>query len=88
MGDILGGVNINIAGAYVLHWIPEQAEDIYEVLVSADEVVIVEVPRSEGRAMLERETLAQYESKCSKVSKRKIAIACDLLASGVVISSD
>ena len=73
--------DVNIAGAYVLNWIPEQAEDIYAVLASASEVVIVEVPRAEGRALVEREKLAKYEAKCSKLQRLKVAVARDLMGS-------
>lgn len=78
--EVLESANVNVAGAYVLKWIPEQAEDIYAVLVSAGEVVTVEVPRGEGQVLLEREELAEYEGKCSKVQRLKIAVARDLLA--------
>lgn len=77
----LESVGVNAAGAYVLNWIPEQSEDIYAVLVSAGEVVTVEVPRGEGQVLLERETLAKYEGKCSRTQRLKIAVARDLLAS-------
>lgn len=81
LADALESENVNVAGAYVLNWIPEQAEDIYAVLVSAGEVVTVEVPRGEGQVLVEREELAKYEGKCSKVQRLKIAVARDLLAS-------
>ena len=79
--NALEAANVNIAGAYILNWIPDQAEDIYAVLVSPVEVVTVEIPRSEGQVLLERERLAKYESKCSKTQRLKIAVALDLLAS-------
>lgn len=71
--------DVNIAGAYILNWIPEQAEDIYIVLVSACDVLSVEVPRGEGRILLDREELAEYESKCSKIQRLKVAVARHLL---------
>src|SRR5258706_15025865 len=77
----LESANVNVAGAYVLNWIPEQAEDIYAVLASAVEVLIVEVPRDEGQVQWERQDLAGYKKKCSKVQRLKIAVAEDLLAS-------
>lgn len=78
--EALECANVNVAGAYVLNWIPEQAEDIYDIVVSADEVIIVEVPRGEGQITLEREELAKYERKCSKAQRLKIAVARDLFA--------
>jgi hypothetical protein len=78
LANILDSEGVNVCKAYVLNWIPEQAEDIYSVLVSAGEVITVEVPRGDGATLVEREDLARYESKCSKVQKIKIAIAREL----------
>lgn len=39
-------VRPNLRQAYVLSWIPEQAEDIYDVLVDKDTVCTVEVRRT------------------------------------------
>lgn len=81
LGNALELANVDVAVAYVLNWIPEQAEDIYAVLATANEVVIVEVPRTEGQVLVEREHLAKYEVKCSKIQRLKIAVARDLQAS-------
>lgn len=80
--EALESANVNVARAYVINWIPEQAEDIYAVLVSAGEVVTVEVPRGEGQVLLERDELVKYEDKCSKSQRLKVAVALALLASG------
>lgn len=77
----LESANVNIAGAFVVKWIHEQAEDIYAVLVSSREVLVVEVPRSEGQVLIERVELAAYKRKCSKIQRLKIAVAENLLAS-------
>jgi hypothetical protein len=81
LASALESANVNVTCAYVLNWIPEQAEDIYAVLVSAGEVVTVEVPRVEGQVLLDRDELVKYEVKCSKIQRLKIAVALDLLAS-------
>jgi len=81
LAKALESANVNVAGAYVLHWIPEQGEDIYTVLVSAGEVVTVEMPRGEGQVLLDREEVAEYEGKCSKIQRLKIAVGLDLLVS-------
>ncbi|MBX7114025.1 MAG: hypothetical protein K1X64_06770 [Myxococcaceae bacterium] len=81
LANALESVNVKVTGAYVLNWVPEQAEDIYTVLASADEVVIVEVPRGEGQVLSAREELAKYEGKCSKIQRIKVAVAKDLLTS-------
>ena len=73
--------NVNVSGAFVVKWIHEQAEDIYAVLVSSREVLIVEVPRGDGQVLVEREDLEAYKRKCSKIQRLKIAVAEDLLAS-------
>lgn len=79
LANALASANVRVVDTYVLDWIPEQAEDIYVALASANEVVIVEVPRDEGQVLLERVDLAQYKRKCSKIQKLKIAVAMDLL---------
>lgn len=81
LAGALESANVEVARACVLNWIPEQAEDIYVVLVAAGEVMTVEVPRAEGQVLLEREELAKYEDKCSKIQRLKIAVARDLLKS-------
>jgi hypothetical protein len=81
LAEALESANVNIARAYVLNWIPEQAEDIYVVLVPEGEILTVEVPRDEGQVLLERGQLATYEGKCSKVQRLKVAVAKGLLAS-------
>ncbi|WCM94422.1 hypothetical protein M5C99_06805 [Acidovorax sp. NCPPB 2350] len=73
--------NIFASMAYVINWIPEQGEDIYVVMASINEVVIVEVPRGEGDVLLEQVDISLYEGKCSKVQRMKIAVAQDLLLS-------
>lgn len=34
LANALDSANVNVAGAYILNWMPEQAGDIYAVLVS------------------------------------------------------
>jgi hypothetical protein len=77
----LEGANVNVPGAYVVHWIHEQAEDIYVVLISASDVLIVEVPRGEGQVKVDRRDLAGYQRKCSKAQRLKIAVAQELIES-------
>jgi hypothetical protein len=72
---------VDVSNAYVIFWIPEQAEDIYEVLTSADEIVTVELPRGSGEALLARQSLKYYERGCSLQRRIKLAVALDLIAS-------
>lgn len=81
LAGVLASAGIDVAGAYVLNWTPEQFEDIYSVLISINEVLHVEIPRSEGAIQLEREMLASYERDCSKSHRLRIAVARDLLRS-------
>jgi hypothetical protein len=67
--------------AYVLDWIPDQAEDIYRVLVSDDCVLTVELPRRGGNPLLRRQALRDYLRKCSKIQRIKVAVALDMLSS-------
>jgi hypothetical protein len=76
----LESANVSVAGAYVINWIPEQAEDIYAVIVSPSEVLIVEIPRGKGQVHIERQDLVGYQAKCSRVQRLKIAVAQELLA--------
>lgn len=78
--DVLNAANVDLDRAYVLNWIPEQAEDIYTVLVSPVEVLVIEVPREQGEAQVERQSLDAYSAKCSKHQRMKIAVAQDQLA--------
>lgn len=76
---LLKSVNVNLADAYVLQWIPEQGEDIYTLLVSSSEVLIVEIPRGKGEGQLDRQSLVAYSARCSKHHRLKIAVAQDLI---------
>lgn len=88
LASVLETAGVNLTRAYIVAWIPEQAEDICTVLVSAEEVVIVEVPRKGGEASLERQALSAYERSCSKIRRLKIAVARDLLASANSVIAD
>jgi len=79
--DALRVETTNVADAFVLDWTAEQAEDIYTVLVSADEIVVVEVPRYDGEVLVERRTLADYRRGCKKSARIKIAVALNLMSS-------
>ena len=50
---------------YIISWVPEQCEDIYDVLVDATMVVHVEAPRPgiSQRLLVEEMPLERYEEK-------------------------
>lgn len=79
--SLLKAANCDVTGVYVLNWIPEQAEDIYAVLVAPDEVLIAEIPRGAGPTLVERRGLEDYVAGCTKVQRLKIAVAQNLLVS-------
>jgi hypothetical protein len=78
---ILASENVDVAAAYVVNWIHEQAEDIYAVIVPSRELLIIEIPRGAGQALVWREDLIAYKKKRSKLQRLKIAVAEDLLES-------
>ena len=71
------------SAAYVLHWIPEQAEDIYEVVVDEGHVVIVEIERGTGAVINQRVfSKVDYEARThSKDRRRKLQAALHLFQS-------
>mgnify|MGYP003576315423 CR=1 FL=1 len=72
-----------LTSAFVLHWIPEQGEDIYEVLINEHEVFLVEIPR-DGMTDCVAKTLPMnefLERTHSRQKKIKIAVAIDLIKS-------
>lgn len=78
LAETLESEKINLAETYILEWIPEQAEDIYVVIVPRHEILTVEVPRGDGPVTVKKEGLANYEAKCSKTQRRLLAIALNL----------
>ncbi len=75
----------NVRTAYILNWIPEQGEEIIDVLVDDDIVVHLEVPhtfKQLAEIELSRVTLDRYERSLSKISRIKLAVALDLARAG------
>jgi len=70
----------SIGSAFVLSWIPEQAEDFYVVLVNGSEVIWLEVLRLNGEAaVFQNIDVKEYErSLRSRQSRIKLAVALDL----------
>ncbi|MCY1301849.1 hypothetical protein D9M69_534150 [compost metagenome] len=69
-----------IISAFVLNWTPEQAEDLYAILVNGLEVVFLEVLR-EGGELVDFKTVSvkEYErSTRSRQHRIKLAVALDL----------
>lgn len=67
---------------YILRWIPEQGEDLYDVLVDGSSVVHVEIPRGEDReTAFELSPVDVYKRKATSLTKtdrRKLEVALQL----------
>jgi hypothetical protein len=70
----------NLSDAYIINFVPEQAEDIYSILISIDEILIIEASRISAEVQLDSTSPRAYIADCSKINKLKTAIACDLIA--------
>ena len=66
--------------AYILDSIPEQAEDIYLVLVNNQDLLSVEIDRIEvsAPAIIKREDFREYQKHLSKTNQIRLAVAMKL----------
>jgi len=66
--------------AYIVNWIPEQGEDIYNILINDNIIAEIELDRynTEIEPIVETKTISQYLQGLSKQSKIKLAVALDL----------
>jgi hypothetical protein len=66
--------------AYVLHWIPEQLEDVYTVLIGGSYLVDVEIAKYSNSKppIVERSELKFYLKGLSKMNQVRLAVAKDL----------
>lgn len=66
--------------AYVLHWTPEQLEDLYSVLIGGSYLVDVEIDKYDNSKppKLERNELKFYLHGLSKMNQVRLAVAQDL----------
>lgn len=69
--------------SYVLHWISEQLEDLYTVLVGGSYIVNVEIDKYEGskRPIVLRNELKPYLHGLSRMNQVRLAVAQDLACS-------
>jgi NADPH-dependent 7-cyano-7-deazaguanine reductase QueF-like protein len=81
LAAVLETAGVDVANAYVISWIPEQGEDIYDVLTTAGGIVTVELPHDSGEILLARQSLKDYERGCSLQRRIELAVALDLIAS-------
>jgi hypothetical protein len=73
------GVDLNTA--YVLEWIPEQAEDLFVVLVGRERVVRLEVARSDGSIVAFDESALAAYVPTGRPAGLRLAVALDLVRS-------
>ncbi len=68
------------SNAYVIDWIPEQAEDIYLVLIDGSELRRVELQRLDTIAIpvIERLDLNEYKLGLKRAKQVKLLVAQDL----------
>ncbi|MFC8689462.1 hypothetical protein [Brevibacillus porteri] len=65
--------------AYVIDWIPEQGEDIYQILVDDNAIAEIELDRhSKTHSRIESVSVAQYKHGLSKENQIRLAVAIDL----------
>ncbi|MEW4566995.1 hypothetical protein AB1L88_03920 [Tautonia sp. JC769] len=75
---------VDLRTAFVLHWIPEQAEDIYTVLDGTRQVLTIELARGDSSEPTEVDAipLADYSeavARGSRSERLQFAVAMDLL---------
>lgn len=66
--------------AYVLHWTPEQLEDLYTVLIGGSYLVDVEIDKYDNSKppIVETNELKSYLHGLSKMNQVRLAVAQDL----------
>ncbi|MCD9020567.1 hypothetical protein [Cohnella silvisoli] len=66
--------------AYILHWLLEQGEEFYKILVNDDVIVIIELDRHDINIdpLIEAKPVSQYKKGLSKIRQIKLAVAIDL----------
>ena len=78
--QVLESHGYSTSRAYVLHWTPEQLEDIYVVLIDASVLVSVEIDKFEGACLPEVDEmeLKDYVRGLSRMNQVRLAVAQDL----------
>lgn len=68
---------------YIVHWIPEQLEDLYDLLIDGETIVRVEIPRNDGigETVFEKWTVNEYlrnQKNLGKIDRRRLRLAIEL----------
>lgn len=66
--------------AYIIHWIPEQGEDIYRILINDSIISEIEIDRIDEKAepIIEAKPVNEYKQGLNKQNQLKLAVAIDL----------
>jgi hypothetical protein len=72
---------------YILKWISEQGEDLYDILVDGTTVARIEIPRgrNDGQQMCRTMTVEEYireQPSMTKPERRRLEVALNLAISG------
>lgn len=78
--DVLRHNFPSLGTAYILHWIPEQEEDFYKILINDSLIADVELNRNSQAVIpiIKLIPLTQYKLGLSKINQIKLAVALDL----------
>src|SRR5678809_667753 len=73
----------DVSRCMMVHWIPEQGEDIYQVL-HGSEVIYLEIPHDGSEVIVRSESLVDYmRRRLGRPQRIKIAVALDILQKGL-----
>lgn len=66
--------------AYVINWIPEQGEDIFEILIDCECIAVVEMDRINPSVgmQIEKISINTYLRGLKKIDQIRLAVAIDL----------
>ncbi|MFY0256534.1 hypothetical protein ACDQ55_21585 [Chitinophaga sp. 30R24] len=65
--------------AYIIHWIPEQGEDLYKILINDDVIAKIELSHDNVVApIVESILIPQYMFRLSRIKQIQLAVALDL----------
>ncbi len=80
---VLQARRADLSRCIVVYWIPEQGEDIYEVLHGSD-VLRIEIPRDESAEVtVQSEALTDYmRRRHGRPQRIKLAVALDIVQKG------
>jgi hypothetical protein len=75
----------NLSQAFVLYCLPEQAEDIYWLLVSSTDIAKIEIPRhlndGKGITSIEMTSVEAYRHRrLSRDARQKLEVALEIIA--------